>query len=75
MEAHDLFYMRSTWSPGEYLRTTRLHRALALLRAQVGTVVEVSRIKWGLAARPRSPRRFRGSSAPRPALPGARQQT
>lgn len=29
-------------SPGEYLRATRLHRALALLRAQVGTVAEVA---------------------------------
>ncbi|MBF9220243.1 hybrid sensor histidine kinase/response regulator transcription factor [Hymenobacter ruricola] len=29
-------------SPGERIRQTRLHRALALLRAQVGTVAEVS---------------------------------
>ncbi|MDO7854307.1 hybrid sensor histidine kinase/response regulator transcription factor [Hymenobacter convexus] len=29
-------------SPGEYIRSMRLHRALALLRAQVGTVAEVS---------------------------------
>jgi len=29
-------------SPGEYIRGTRLHRALALLQAQVGTVAEVS---------------------------------
>ncbi|MDO7849885.1 response regulator [Hymenobacter sp. M29] len=29
-------------SPGEYIRGMRLHRALALLRAQVGTVAEVS---------------------------------
>ena len=29
-------------SPGECIRSTRLHRALALLRAQVGTVAEVS---------------------------------
>ncbi|UOQ71474.1 hybrid sensor histidine kinase/response regulator transcription factor [Hymenobacter cellulosilyticus] len=29
-------------SPGEVIRGTRLHRALALLRAQVGTVAEVS---------------------------------
>lgn len=29
-------------SPGEYIRSTRLHRARALLRAQVGTVAEVA---------------------------------
>jgi AraC-like DNA-binding protein len=29
-------------SPGDYIRGTRLHRARALLRAQVGTVAEVS---------------------------------
>ncbi|GAA4347420.1 hybrid sensor histidine kinase/response regulator transcription factor [Hymenobacter saemangeumensis] len=29
-------------SPGEYIRTTRLNRALALLRARAGTVAEVS---------------------------------
>ena len=29
-------------SPREYIRVTRLHRALALLRAQVGTVAEVA---------------------------------
>ena len=29
-------------SPGDYIRGTRLHRAQALLRAQVGTVAEVS---------------------------------
>ena len=29
-------------APGDYIRSTRLHRARALLRAQVGTVAEVS---------------------------------
>jgi signal transduction histidine kinase/ligand-binding sensor domain-containing protein/AraC-like DNA-binding protein len=41
-QVHRKFKALTGQSPGEYIRSTRLHRALALLQGQVGTVAEIS---------------------------------